>query len=173
MSDQQFFLDAQRNLPEMENRILDGLYQKEQPRGDLCQNFLNSTEILIPVTILMPNLVGRNIVEVDRENSYITYAFFHRDFPLKLNYGDFSPARLYLAIQRAFFDQKDKSKDLKREFSDLVYLIEQYIYGDNGVEVDYKQMLTLHDLGSIFKGTICSHLLDRSIDLNCEICQFR
>ena len=63
--------------------------------------------------------------------------------------------------------------ECSKAFTELVYKIEQFLYRGNGVKVNYRQLIRLHDLSLIFPGTMCEHLLRNETDTECSECIFR
>ena len=163
----------QRNLEEVDNRVYSSSRAKEQPLGDLCADFRDKSDVFVPIEIIFPEISGDLLDRKNTPKAKVDFRFIKRTFSVELIYGSFSPILLYNNIRRVFGENPDNLKEFQRSFSDLVYSIEKYIYGDSGKNVSYLQMLELHDHGNIFKGTLCDHLLERNSDENCSICLFR
>ena len=163
------FLDNQSNLPDMDTRIYNSLKYKELAPGVLCSDFMADNEVLIPYSVISNDHFSQDndIYET------VKYNFLRHTVSLRLKNGLFAPAELYIGLQLLIKRKNLKTHECNKSFSQLVYKIEQFLYRDNGVNVNYRQTVRLHDLSLTFPGTMCEHLLQNEIDTECSKCNFR
>jgi hypothetical protein len=162
--DQQQFIEEQRDLPEMDSRIFNSIKYKELAPGVLCDE-IRTDEIFIPYSVIS----DRSIPRIDGHQN-VAFIFQRNSVDLKVIDGKFSPAELYKDIQKLKHRKNLTSFQCNKEFSELVYKIEQFMYRDNGVQVSYLQMVRLHDLSLMFPGTVCEHLITDSPRFDCAEC---
>ena len=151
----------------MDSRIFNSIRYKELEQGILCEDPTND-EVYIPYSVISDQDTG--YLENQRSVNYI----FHRNsVSVTLENGAFSIAELYTGIHTIIRRKNLASHACYKEFSNLVHKIELFIYRDNGVEVNYRQMVRIHDLSLIFPHTVCDHLFTGQPDANCSECCFR
>ena len=153
----------------MDSRIYNSLKSKELAPGVLCSDFMTENEVLIPYRVISE---GHYSLENEIYQT-VEYSFLRHTVSLRLKNGLFSPVELYIGLQLLMKRKSLKAHECNKTFSQLVYKIEQFVYRDNGVKINYRQAIRLHDLSLTFPGTMCEHLLQNEIELECTKCIFR